>query len=128
MKRILYTIVFLMTIATYSQKTDWIEIIDTEERTNYLKVRTENTAWIKMVFKNDDLKQDEKVVRQILALMKFDCDKMLLGYVNTIFYDDDLKVIVQESVNEILVKMENIIPDSYMESYYKSFCNKDKKD
>ena len=116
-----------MTIATYSQKTDWIEIIDTEERTTYFKVRTENTAWFKTVLKNDEQKYKGKVVRQILALMKFDCDKMLLGYVNTIFYDDNNEIIDQYSTDELLVKMDYVAPDSGVEYMYKTFCNRDKK-
>jgi hypothetical protein len=114
-----------MTIATYSQeeKTDWIEIGETEELKGYYKVRSENTAWFKTVLKNDDKKYEGKVIRQSLMLMKFDCDGELYGQLKILFYDDDLEIIAQESVNELLVNMDYVTPDSGIERMYKTFCN-----
>jgi hypothetical protein len=117
-----------MTIATYSQKTDWIELIDTEERTNYYKVHTEDTAWFKVDLKKDNKKHKGKVIRKILILIRFDCDKGTYGILSTIFYDDDSEVIEKESVNELFLTMEYVIPDSSIENYYIIFCNRDKKD
>jgi hypothetical protein len=130
MKKILYTIVFLITIATYSQeeKTDWILIEESEAKIAYYKVRSKNTAWFKIDFKNDGRIYEEKVIRQSLMLVKFNCDSGLYGYLKTVFYDDDLEIIVNESFNELFVKMDYVIPESIMEGYYNVFCNKGKKD
>jgi hypothetical protein len=118
-----------MTIATYSQeeKTDWIEIEKKEDRNIYYKVRSESSAWFKMIFKNDEFVVEGKVARESLMLVKFDCKSALYGFLTTIFYDDDGGVLENNPVNENLVKMDYIAPDSNMEFFYKTFCNRDKK-
>ena len=119
-----------MTIATYSQeeKTDWTLIEDSEIATEYYKVRSENSAWFKFVWKFDEMKHDGKIVRKMLILVKFDCDGALYGQLSTIFYNDNLEVIAKETLDERLVKMDYVIPDSAMGMLYKIFCNRDKKD
>jgi hypothetical protein len=119
-----------MTIATYSQeeKIDWILIEDSEIATEYYKVRSENSAWFKFDWKFDEMKHDGKVVRKMLILVKFDCDNKLYSQLSTIFFNDDLEVIAEESLDERSVKIKYVRPNSPMEDLFKTFCNRDKKD
>ena len=77
MKKLLITVVFFITIATYSQqKKEWILINDSEDRTFYIRKRTYDSAWFKTSYKNDKIKErddsgNDVAVRNSLVLFKF---------------------------------------------------------
>jgi hypothetical protein len=119
-----------MTIATYSQeeKTDWIDVYESERETMKYQMYTKNTAWFETVYKNNDEKHEGEIVRRELHLYKFDCDKKLWGVLSWIRYNDDSEIIVESQVKEFQVDMDYLVPNSNASQFYKCICNRVKKD
>ena len=116
MRKLLFAIVFLMTISTYSQQEkEWILIDDSESETIYIRKRTDDSAWFKTVYKNDKTKAKadsgyDEVVRKSLVLFKFECINLMMGVLSSLKYDKDGNVITSNNVNEFLIQMEYVIP------------------
>ena len=115
MKKLLITVVFFITIATYSQqKKEWILINDTEDATFYIRKRTDDSAWFKTSYKNDKIKErddsgNDVVVRNSLVLFKFECTNLMMGVLSSLKYDKDGNVITSNNVNELFLQMGAII-------------------
>jgi hypothetical protein len=128
MKKLLITVVFFITIATYSQqKKEWILINDTEDATFYIRKRTEDSAWFKTSYKNDKIKErddsgNDVVVRNSLVLFKFECTNLMMGVLSSLKYDIDGNVITSNNVNELFLRMEYVIPDTNGEFIFEYFC------
>jgi hypothetical protein len=128
MKKLLITVVFFITIATYSQqKKEWILINDTEDATFYIRKRTEDSAWFKTSYKNDKIKErddsgNDVVVRNSLVLFKFECTNLMMGVLSSLKYDKDGNVITSNNVNELFLRMEYVIPDTNGEFIFEYFC------
>jgi hypothetical protein len=128
MKKLLITVVFFITIATYSQqKKEWILINDTEDATFYIRKRTDDSAWFKTSYKNDKIKErddsgNDVVVRNSLVLFKFECTNLMMGVLSSLKYDKDGNVITSNNVNELFLRMEYVIPDTNGEFIFEYFC------
>ena len=129
MKKLLITVVFFITIATYSQqKKEWILINDSEDRTFYIRKRTDDSAWFKTSYKNDKIKErddsgNDVVVRNSLVLFKFECTNLMMGVLSSLKYDKDGNVITSNNVNELFLQMEYVIPDTNGEFIFEYFCD-----
>ena len=129
MRKLLFAIVFLMTISTYSQQEkEWILIDDSESETIYIRKRTDDSAWFKTVYKNDKTKAKadsgyDEVVRKSLVLFKFECINLMMGVLSSLKYDKDGNVITSNNVNEFLIQMKYVVPDSYGEFIFEYFCD-----
>ena len=128
MKKLLITVVFFITIATYSQqKKEWILINDTEDATFYIRKRTDDSAWFKTSYKNDKIKErddsgNDVAVRNSLVLFKFECTNLMMGVLSSLKYDKDGNVITSNNVNELFLRMEYVIPDTNGEFIFEYFC------
>ena len=128
MKKLLITVVFFITIATYSQqKKEWILINDSEDKTFYIRKRTDDTAWFKTSFKNDKIKErddsgNDVAVRNSLVLFKFECTNLMMGVLSSLKYDKDGNIITSNNVNELFLRMEYVIPDTNGEFIFEYFC------
>ena len=129
MKKLLITVVFFITIATYSQqKKEWILINDSEDRTFYIRKRTDDSAWFKTSYKNDKIKErddsgNDVAVRNSLVLFKFECTNLMMGVLSSLKYDKDGNVITSNNVNELFLQMEYVIPDTNGEFIFEYFCD-----
>ena len=129
MKKLLITVVFFITIATYSQqKKEWILINDSEDKTFYIRKRTDDTAWFKTSFKNDKIKErddsgNDVAVRNSLVLFKFECTNLMMGVLSSLKYDKDGNIITSNNVNELFLQMEYVIPDTNGEFIFEYFCD-----
>ena len=129
MKKLLITVVFFITIATYSQqKKEWILINDTEDATFYIRKRTDDSAWFKTSYKNDKIKErddsgNDVAVRNSLVLFKFECTNLMMGVLSSLKYDKDGNVITSNNVNELFLRMEYVIPDTNGEFIFEYFCD-----
>jgi hypothetical protein len=114
-----------MTIATYSQekKTDWIEIGETEKETIRYQVYAKNTAWFETIYKNNEEKYKGEIVKKELHLYKFDCDKKLWGVLSYLRYNDDGENISQQHIQENLVEMHYLVPNTIAAQFYEYICD-----
>jgi hypothetical protein len=125
MKKILYTIILLITIATYSQeKTDWTLIEDSETERILHRLNTKNTAWIQTSYKNDDKMVNNEPVRSSLVLIKFDCRNEKYAISSERKFNENKKVIYdyEFSDGEMMLVMKKAVPNSNAKKYLEAHC------
>ena len=121
------TIILLLTASlTYSQ--DWQLIIEKENESYYYKPNTDETAWIKIVspkteYQPNKASQASKTVDgHKLILWKYNCRTKKIGIIKSTTYSKDGKVLETFSVNDVLVEMDYVNPDSIGEGLLNIFC------
>lgn len=125
MKKILYTIIFLMTLATYSQeKTGWTLIENSETEKILHRLHTNNTAWIQTSYKNDDKMVNNEPVRSSLVLMKFDCRSEKYAIYSERKFNVNKKVIYDYvfELEEWRLVMKKAEPNSNAKKYLEHHC------
>lgn len=110
----------------YSQ--DWKFMYEQDGETFYFKLHNDELAWIKIVSDNIEYylnKTTEKksyVDGYQLQLWKFDCRAKKLGVVQQTIYSKDGKVLSTYEVEDYMVNMTYVIPDSLGEGMIRFFC------
>ena len=126
MKRILYTIVLLMTIATYSQEEVWT-LYNISAKTGdsiYSQPFKKNRVWFKKKFKKPITIKGEKAVGYI-QLFVFDCDNKRIGTLSSGYLKKNGSVFNYKQNNESVVKsigMQYPFPDTQELDYLNFFC------
>nr|WP_298989939.1 hypothetical protein [uncultured Polaribacter sp.] len=139
MKKILFTVIFLMTLTTYSQEEKleegkeydgWIYIEKSTQGNIYYKHFKENTIWFKFIYKKPKKHitffQEEVIVESYIVLYKFDCDKKELGFQSSGYFTKE-GLVDERQKNERMIKMKFPFPDTLEEFILNYYCNKIKK-
>ena len=141
MEKILFTVIFLMSIATYSQEDKeigkeydgWTFI--TKEKNgdeHYFKFRNLNyftSAWQKIVYKTpkeEDIEGVTYKAKSKLVLFLFNCKERKIGVQALAIVTDDGVQNIEQEVSEVMVKMMIPYPDTDLENLLELFCLKSK--
>ena len=142
MKKILFTVIFLMTIATYSQEDKEVgKVYDgwtfiTKEKNgdeHYFKLRNVDfyaSAWQKTIYKAPKEEEIEGVIykaKSRLVLYLFKCKERKIGVQALAIVTDDGVQNIEQEVRESMVKMMIPYPDTDLESLLELFCLKSKQ-
>jgi len=131
MKKILCIVIFLVTIATYSQEkkeegknyNGWFFICNSKKSgdEHYYQAFKKNYVWLKTVFKKPKKRIVEKhTVKGSLVLYKFDCDKKEIGIKSSGYLTKSGVVGINQ---QVFAKMEIPFPDTMQLFYLNYFCN-----
>ncbi|WP_353777328.1 hypothetical protein [Winogradskyella sp. 3972H.M.0a.05] len=120
-----YLIIVFAFISTLGYSQEWEHISTSDDgKEVFMRPHSKSSAWIKTT--NIDVYKSyldsEPVKGEIITLYRFDCEKLKIGTLATIQYDNEGKVVRSDQTEEILVKMEYPYPDSYGELFLKTFC------
>jgi hypothetical protein len=127
MKKSLTLIFFSFFTFGFSQ--DWKFIFESNDQSYYYKPNTENTAWIKVVsekieyYPNKASNKKSVVNGSEVLLWKFDCESKKLGLLQMNIYSKSAKLLSSLNINEYLVEMNYVTPDSIGEGIFKVFCD-----
>lgn len=109
---------------------DWEYVTTGEDNTKYYyKPNTSTTAWIKeesdkiMYYPTNKIQSKKIIEGYQITLYKYDCSDKQMGIIQITTYSKLGKVLKSSKVNEYLVDMNYVIPDSVGESILNSFCN-----
>lgn len=128
MKKTLLLLSFFIFSFGYSQ--DWKLLFEIEGATYYYKPNTDDNAWIKIVsskteyYSNESSQKSKIVDGYKILLWKFDCRNKKIGVIKTSTYSKDGKIVDSNSVNEFLVEMDYVNPDSVGEELLTVFCER----
>lgn len=126
MKRFLFLIMLFIGANLFSQ--DWEEILKGNESKYYYKPNTDKTGWIKEVsnkiaYYPTKKDQSKKIIDgSKIILYKFDCSNRQIGIIQIITYSKSGEIVDTYRINEYLVEMNYVIPDSIGEGLLDSFC------
>lgn len=123
MKKILFITTLFITNCLIAQ--EWISIgKDSNGDEYYYKPNTNYTAWIKQISTKISYYSNGK--KQIdgytIQLMKFDCDDKKIGLIQSTTYSKQGKPVNSFDIDDILVKMNYVVPDSLGEDFLNTFC------
>ncbi|MDR6157027.1 mRNA deadenylase 3'-5' endonuclease subunit Ccr4 [Chryseobacterium sp. SLBN-27] len=125
MKKIILLLPVFITTNLFSQ--DWKEILASDNHKYYYKPSTEKTAWIKDVSEQTEYypaNNNKKIIDGYkIILYKFDCSEKQIGVLQMTTYSKSGKVLNTTRINEYLVQMDYVIPDSIGEGILDSFCH-----
>jgi len=136
MKKILYGIIFLITIATYSQESKeegkdyggWIFMTSQDNGDEiYYQTFKKDYTWFKTVY-NKPKEHKELFVEKPhkitghLTLHKFDCDAKEMG-IKSRGYLTKEGIVDSNQTADVLITMEVPFPDTMAEFYLNYFCD-----
>lgn len=97
---------------------DWEEILMGNDSKYYYKPNTDKTGWIKEVsdktaYYSTNKAQSKKIIDGYkIILYKFDCSEKQIGILQMTTYSKSGKVLKTTKINEYLVEMDYVIPES----------------
>lgn len=129
MKRFLLLMTLLCGADLFSQ--DWREIAIGNDSKYYYKPNNDKTGWIKevsekLVYYSANTDKSKKIIDGYqISLYKFDCSEKQIGILQMTTYSKSGNVLKTLKINEYLVEMNYVIPDSIGEGMLDSFCYKE---
>jgi len=125
MKQFLVLFLIVFSIKTYSQ--NWEQILKTEQEEYFYKPNTHNTAWVKVVSDKTEYLSDKTQKAVIvdgykMVLWKFDCRQKQIGIIQALVYNKDGEALDSFKLNEVLVNMEYVVPETIGETLLYKFC------
>ena len=129
MKQVIFFFLFFSYSYCYSQ--DWQFLFEVELDTYYYKPNNKNTAWVKVIsekteyFPSKSSLKTKSIDGYKIQLWKFDCLERQIGLIKSTTYSKEGKPIHNYSLNELLVEMDYVNPDSIGETLLSTFCTKE---
>lgn len=128
MKKIVLLLALFAFSFSYSQ--DWKQLFESKEGIYYYKPNTNNTAWVKLVsdksvyYTKNDRTNAKTVDGYTIILYKFDCISKKIGVIKSTVYSKEGDVLDSYKIDERIVEMDYVDPESKAERLLISFCGK----